>query len=89
MMGDESTSGLLGAKINNPYSTEYFERDPDYFFILWYYTDVNQADGMVTRDELTPIIFKNGEAVGYGWNYYNQAKHYGGSNGKVRLVNPR
>jgi hypothetical protein len=39
--------------------------------ILFYYTD-RQADGGITNDELTPLVFERGELVGWGWSYLDQ-----------------
>ncbi|OGV54107.1 MAG: hypothetical protein A2X45_06945 [Lentisphaerae bacterium GWF2_50_93] len=40
---------------------------PDVFF---YYTDCEWHDGMITRDECTPIVFEKGKVVGVGRAFY-------------------
>lgn len=57
--------------INNPYRTELYRLKDDTYEILFYYTDIKKRDDVITDDELTPIIIKNGKLDGYGWMYWN------------------
>jgi hypothetical protein len=34
--------------------------------VLWYRTQRRDGDGMTTKDECTPLVFKNGELMGWG-----------------------
>lgn len=51
---------------NNPYRTSGFVADNKMYDVLHYWTDVKQADGVITDDELTPLLFENGKLVGWG-----------------------
>ena len=53
--------------INNPYRSETYNTDKGTLEVLYYYTDEKAADGAVTDDELTPIVFKEGVLIGWGW----------------------
>jgi outer membrane protein assembly factor BamE (lipoprotein component of BamABCDE complex) len=40
---------------------------------VWYYfTEVKWSDGAITRDECTPLFFKNDKLVGWGTNEYKK-----------------
>ncbi|HEY5367759.1 MAG TPA: DUF3192 domain-containing protein [Hanamia sp.] len=57
--------------INNPFSRD-FKTDTagNTMEILWYYTDVNKADGAITKEQQTPIILEKNAVVGMGWDFY-------------------
>ncbi len=57
--------------INNPIGRD-FKTDTagNTMEILWYYTDVNKADGAITKAEQTPIILEKNAVVGMGWDFY-------------------
>jgi outer membrane protein assembly factor BamE (lipoprotein component of BamABCDE complex) len=38
--------------------------------ILFYYTNRTWADGNITRDECTPIVFEDGKVIGWGNEFY-------------------
>ena len=52
--------------VENPFKTEVYSNDVDIYKILYFYTDLVKTDGFITDDELTPIILKNNELVGWG-----------------------
>lgn len=43
--------------------------------ILYYRTHRNEADGNTTRDECTPLVFKDGELVGSGQMALDRVPH--------------
>lgn len=55
-------SRLAGA----PDFSESIESEDGDYRVLFYRTQRREADGMTTRDETTPLIFRNGELVGWG-----------------------
>ena len=58
------------SRINNPYRVEAFKgKDGHIHEVLYYYTDLKKDDGVITNDELTPIVLKDGEVVGWGWGF--------------------
>lgn len=44
---------------------------PDLWF---YYTHPNWIDGLVTEDECTPLVFKDGKLVGWGNEFYAKSQ---------------
>ena len=43
-----------------------FQRDGEVFDVLYYRTHHSHSDGKTTRDETTPMVFVDGQLVGYG-----------------------
>lgn len=56
--------------------TEAFARDDGEYRVLFYRTHHMRSDGKTTRDETTPIAFRDGALVGFGEDFYR------------RLINP-
>ena len=69
-----STSPMTKKKsiiINNPFNRE-FKTDSagNTIEILWYYTNINKADGNITKEQQTPIVLDKNAVVGMGWDFY-------------------
>ena len=57
--------------INNPFNREFkTDSSGNTIEILWYYTNVNKADGDITKEQQTPIILEKNAVVGMGWEFY-------------------
>ena len=65
VMGIRSAYTLDGT-VNNPYRTAAFTANNKQYDIVYYYTDLKRADGAITDDELTPIVFEDGKVIGWG-----------------------
>jgi hypothetical protein len=59
--------------INNPVNRE-FKTDSagNTVELIWYYTNVNKAEGEITKEQQTPIILEKNAVVGMGWDFYEQ-----------------
>ena len=69
----------LSDTIENPYKTEVYATEKDVYKIFYYYTDFMKGDGLITDDELTPIILKNNELLGWGravWDKIGSAEKF-------------
>lgn len=55
--------------INNPYRNETLQGKDKVFEVLYYYTDRKRADGAITDDELTPLVFDNDKLIGWGQSF--------------------
>jgi hypothetical protein len=57
--------------INNPINRE-FKTDSagNTIEVLWYYTNINKADGDITKEQQTPIVLEKNAFVGMGWDFY-------------------
>lgn len=66
------TPGYKPLTIPNPYKSE-AGKDKD-FFIEYYIEAIRQPDGIVSDNELMPLIFKNGKLIGRGWPLVNSIR---------------
>lgn len=53
-------------RLGTPDFTDAFARDDDVYRVLYYRTHRKHSDGDTSRDETTPLIFKNDVLVGWG-----------------------
>ena len=49
---------------------ELYKKDNDTYQVLYYRTQKMESDGVTTKDECTPLVFKNGSLVGWGDSAY-------------------
>lgn len=50
--------------------TETFQKGDTAVQVLFYRTHHRRSDGMTTKDECTPLVFKNGQLTGWGDKAY-------------------
>lgn len=50
---------------------EFYEKDDGSYRVLFYRTQKTMSDGITTKDECTPIVFKNGALIGWGDSAYH------------------
>jgi hypothetical protein len=55
--------------VPNPYASETHLLGTTEVEVLYYATNVKNSDGVITNDELTPIVLVDGILVGWGWTY--------------------
>ena len=55
--------------IPNPYKSEVI-KGTDYF-IEYYIESIRQPDGIVSDNELIPLVFENNKLIGRGWSLLN------------------
>lgn len=60
----ERSSVLL--KLGQPNFSEAFIKGDDKYQVLYYRTQHRHSDGATSKDETTPLIFKNGKLIGWG-----------------------
>ena len=62
----------LGASpaLQNPHRTATFEAGGHAWEVFFYYTHLVRDDGLVTDDELTPVVLRDGTLVGHGWEFW-------------------
>ena len=72
IMGTDPAKGLF-MWIDNPYRTETLTgKDGKVYEVLYYYTDLKQRDDKITHDELTPLVFQDGNLIGWGYPFLDQ-----------------
>jgi hypothetical protein len=63
------TSDYKPLTIPNPYKAETIKGTA---YVIEYYVDsIRQPDGVISDNELTPLVFKDGKLVGRGWPLSN------------------
>ena len=74
-MGTQTVYSEFSSPIPNPYRSEaYKNRQGITFEILYYYTDLVKRDGIITDDELTPLILRNDKLAGWGWTFLEEIR---------------
>lgn len=59
--------------VPNPYRSESYQAlDGTVYELLSYYTDLNESDYKLSKDEMTPLIFENGKLIGWGWVFVDK-----------------
>jgi hypothetical protein len=54
----------------NPYRSQQITKGKGVYQVDYYLTRINQADGMVSDDELTPLVFEDNKLIGKGWDFF-------------------
>jgi tetratricopeptide (TPR) repeat protein len=55
--------------IQNPYRTQTLEQGGTRYEVLFYYTGGVDPGGMISNQQLTPVIIENGKLAGWGWGH--------------------
>jgi len=65
--GNQWEFPLYDLEIKNPYKGETMNgKDGKSYEIVYYYTTIKKLDGIVTDDELTPLVFESDRLLGWG-----------------------
>jgi len=64
VIGTERANVLM--RMGTPAFSEAFVRDEVAYGVLFYRTHHTDSDGETTRDETTPLVFKNDKLIGWG-----------------------
>ena len=70
--------GARGPTLYNPMRTATYDAGDDTWEVLLYYTRLVEDDGVITDEELTPVVLLNGYLAGVGWQYWNDAARSAG-----------
>ncbi len=73
---DKLNPGMVFSDIRhsmgNPDFKEVFDNNGDKMVVLFYRTDSVKSDGVTSKDECTPLVFKNDKLVGWGQKAYDR-----------------
>lgn len=61
-------------KLGTPNDSEAFVHDDEEVRVLFYRTSRKHADGETSRDETTPLVFKNDRLIGWGERVYEDLR---------------
>lgn len=57
-------------RLGAPNFSEAYTREGDEYRVLFYRTQRRHSDGDTTRDETTPLVFRNDSLIGWGQEVY-------------------
>ncbi len=57
-------------RMGSPNFSEAYTREDDEYRVLFYRTQRRHSDGDTTRDETTPLVFRNDVLIGWGQEVY-------------------
>lgn len=72
VMGMDQQQVLI--RLGQPDFSEAYQADGAEFNVLFYRTHRVRSDGMTTKDETTPVVFRDGELIGWGDTAYNEVE---------------
>ncbi|MEX0899403.1 MAG: DUF3192 domain-containing protein [Gammaproteobacteria bacterium] len=58
--------------LGEPHFAEAFAREDGEYRVLFYRTHRTRQDGDTTRDETTPVVFRDGSVIGIGDDFYRR-----------------
>ena len=71
-VGYQKSDDLEGAyetiPVKVPYREEILEGTHKTYRVVYYFTHIRKSDGIISDDELTPLIFENDQLIGKGRN---------------------
>jgi hypothetical protein len=65
-----TTRGAVIERLGTPTDSEAFTHEGEEVRVLFYRTQRKHSDGETTRDETTPLVFKNDLLIGWGNQVY-------------------
>lgn len=60
--------------VTNPYKNDFFTIDKDSYEIIYYLTQRYPAFTKIKESQATPVVFKNGQVVGLGFDALKRAR---------------
>ncbi len=62
--------------VNNPYHKESLRVADKTYDVFYYLSHIQRADGIISSDELTPLVFEKDILIGKGWDFLNKLKNH-------------
>ena len=72
-LGESRT--VVVSRLGAPVDSEAFELDGEEVRVLFYRTRWTQSDGATSRDETTPVVFRNDRLIGWGDAVYRELRN--------------
>lgn len=66
---DTASAASNSVTVNNPYQKEILSQRGKTYDVFYYLTHIRKADGIISQDELTPLVFENDIVIGKGWDF--------------------
>lgn len=65
-------TGSSAPALYNPMRTGTYETSGNTWEVLFYYVRLVEDDGVVSDDELEPVVLRDGFLAGVGWKYWKE-----------------
>ena len=65
-------TGSSAPALYNPMRTGTYESGEHTWEVLFYYVRLVEDDGIVSEDELEPVVLRDGFLAGVGWSYWKE-----------------
>lgn len=72
---DPTSATYHAITVNNPYHKEFLKSGDKTYDVFYYFSHIQRADGIISSDELTPLVFENDILIGKGWDFLNKLKN--------------
>jgi len=59
---------------DNPQRVQNLHQGRHVYVVEFYFVGINQSDGEITDDEMTPLVFEQNHLIGWGWDFLNKLK---------------
>jgi hypothetical protein len=56
----------------NPYRSQQITKSQNVYQVDYYLTRITKADGVISDDELTPLVFQDNKLIGKGWEFFKE-----------------
>ena len=71
---DPASSAYHPVTVSNPYHKEFLRGADKTYDVFYYFSHIQRADGIISSDELTPLVFEKDILIGKGWDFLNKLK---------------
>ncbi len=73
--GDPASNAYHPVTVSNPYHKELLRSAGKTYDVFYYFSHIQRADGIISSDELTPLVFEKDILIGKGWDFLNKLKN--------------
>ena len=71
---DPASSAYHPVTVSNPYHKEFLRGADKTYDVFYYFSHIQRADGIISSDELTPLVFEKDILIGKGWDFLEQTQ---------------
>src|SRR3989338_770096 len=72
---DPASNAYHPVAVSNPYHKEFLRGADKTYDVFYYFSHIQRADGIISSDELTPLVFEKDILIGKGWDFLNKLKN--------------
>ena len=69
---DNAEGTFIPIVVDNPYRRQTLRSEKKIFYVLYFFTEIKNADNQITDEELTPYVFEYDNYIGKGWDFLKE-----------------